>query len=109
MSSQERTRYWEGQILAWQASGESGQAFCDAQGLVYHRFVYWRRKLLSSAETAGGHPGELASGFARVAPASPWPDPSLASGLMIALPNGVSISGLHAGNVALLGDILRQL
>ena len=109
MSTVERTRYWEEQILAWQASGESGQAFCKAQGLVYHRFMYWRRKILSAGRTAVGDRREVASGFARVAPASHWPDPSLASGLTIELPNGVSITGLHAGNVALLGDILRQL
>lgn len=30
-------------------------------------------------------------------------------GLTLTLPNGVAISGLHAGNIGLLGAIMRQL
>jgi hypothetical protein len=32
-----------------------------------------------------------------------------ADGLTVALPGGVSITGLHAGNIELLGAVLRQL
>lgn len=31
------------------------------------------------------------------------------TGLAVSLPGGITVTGLHAGNVALLGDILRQL
>ena len=31
------------------------------------------------------------------------------AGLTVSLPGGVSITGLHAGNIELLGAVLRQL
>jgi hypothetical protein len=37
------------------------------------------------------------------------PGPETSEGLTVSLPGGVSITGLHAGNVELLGAVLRQL
>jgi hypothetical protein len=37
------------------------------------------------------------------------PGPESSEGLTVSLPGGVSITGLHAGNVELLGAVLRQL
>ncbi|MDL0433154.1 hypothetical protein QPM17_18595 [Marinobacter sp. TBZ242] len=65
------------------------------------RFVYWRKKLASVASD-----GPASSGFARVAPISRL---DAVNGLTISLPGGVSITGLDAGNIELLGPILRQL
>jgi len=39
---------WRGWIEQWQASEESGLGFCRERGLSYHRFVYWKRKLLEA-------------------------------------------------------------
>ncbi len=86
-------------------SGLSGAAFCKQYALSYHQFVYWRRKLGAKVEreqAAGSR-----SGFTRVALAAP--PAASADGLTVLLPGGVSITGLDAGNVALLGAILRQL
>ncbi|MEX1056709.1 MAG: IS66 family insertion sequence element accessory protein TnpB [Natronospirillum sp.] len=108
MSNTERARYWEEQVVAWQASGVSGQAYCKDQGLVYHQFTYWRRKLLKIESPDVATDG---AGFAKVTPAfrrgesTAVPD----SELTLSLPGGIAIRGLHAGNVSLLGDILRQL
>jgi len=46
------------------------------------------------------------SGFARVAPVS---GSEATDGLTVSLPGGVSVTGLHAGNIELLGAVLRQL
>lgn len=101
MTAQERTHFWQQQITAWQASGLSGPAFCQQRNLTYHQFVYWRKKQ-DSAE-----PGQPDSaGFARVTTS---PALGACGELTLSLPNGVSIAGLHAGNVELLGAILRQL
>jgi len=51
---------------------------------------------------------EAVTGFTRVVSA-PGVGIGGADGLTVALPGGVSITGLHAGNIELLGAILRQL
>ncbi len=100
MAPQERSHFWQQQVSDWQASGLSGQAFCKQQGLSYPQFLYWRRK----QNKARSNQPDSAAGFARVVRTSP------ATGeLTLSLPGGLSITGLHAGNVELLGAILRQL
>ena len=38
-----------------------------------------------------------------------WQATGGADGLTVSLPGGVSITGLHVGNIELLGAVLRQL
>jgi hypothetical protein len=96
MAPTQREQFWRQSITDWQASGLSGMAYC--------RFVYWRKKLTEPDH----HPDEKSAvtGFARVAQV-----PAFAPGeeLTVSLPGGVSITGLHAGNIELLGAILGQL
>ena len=47
-------------------------------------------------------------GFARVAMPRPAPVANEV-GLTLTLPNGITLSGLHLGNIDLLGAIMRQL
>ena len=100
--ARERVELWQERITQWQSSGLSGMAYCKQESLAYGRFIYWRKKLVGSPEPDGATP----SGFARVAPVARL---EAAAGLTVSLPGGVSITGLHAGNVDLLGAILRQL
>ena len=106
MTQTERAQVWQQHITDWEASGVSGSAYCKQQSLVYHQFVYWRQKLTPTE----GSPKQVhaTNGFARVVSA---PSASIggADGLTVALPGGVSITGLHAGNIELLGAVLRQL
>ena len=90
MTTQERADFWQQQITAWLDSGLSGHAFCKSQALVYHQFAYWRKKLEQPVDS------DSLPGFARV-------------GLTLTLPNGITLSGLHLGNIDLLGAIMRQL
>lgn len=103
MSKQERTLHWQQQLEHWQDSGLSGSVFCRQHGLPYHQFTYWRRKL----QETGSEPDEqpTSAGFARVT-CRPTPPPAE---LTLTLPSGLRLTGLHAGNVELLGAILRQL
>jgi hypothetical protein len=78
-------------------------AYCQQQSLTYCRFVYWRKKL---AEPEHGSDRPAPPGFARVAAAPGVDSPE---GLRVSLPGGVSITGLHAGNIELLSAVLRQL
>jgi len=103
MTNPELHEFWQKTVSDWQASGLSGMAYCKQQALTYCRFVYWRKKL---APPESAPKGVASSGFARVAPVC---DTRATEGLTVSLPGGVSITGLHAGNVELLGEVLRQL
>ncbi|KEY57127.1 hypothetical protein, partial [Serratia sp. DD3] len=59
MKSQQRADYWREQITLWQASGLSGQIFCQQHQLTYHQFVYWRQKYRMPEDP-------LSPGFAKV-------------------------------------------
>ena len=104
MTTPDLYQLWQQTLSDWQASGLSGAAYCKQESLVYHRFVYWRQKLTSNTEPS--KPVQTRSGFARVAPV---PDAGAGAGLTVSLPGGVSITGLHAGNIELLGAVLRQM
>lgn len=106
MAQQECKQYWQQQITEWQASGLFGMAFCQQEALTYHQFSYCRQKLLASVSSTD----EQAVGFAAVAYPGAVPAKEIDSaGLTVSLPGGITITGLHAGNVALLGELLRQL
>ena len=106
MTPTERAHVWQQHITEWKASGVSGSAYCKQQSLVYHQFVYWRRKLAPTEDSLEQE--QAVTGFTRVVSA-PGAAIGRADGLTVALPGGVSITGLHAGNIELLGAILRQL
>jgi hypothetical protein len=107
MNSTERTHHWQQHIQHWRDTGLSGAAFCKQQSLSYHQFVYWRRKLDRAASVPGAEQVST-SGFARVAQIASAPNLE-SNDLTLKLPGGMAITGLHAGNVDLLGAILRQL
>ena len=102
MTTQERADFWQQQITAWLDSGLSGHAFCKSQALIYHQFAYWRKKFEQPAAS------DSLPGFARVAMPQPAPVANEV-GLTLTLPNGITLSGLHLGNIDLLGAIMRQL
>jgi len=106
MTPTERAQVWQQHIADWEVSGVSGSAYCKQQSLVYHQFVYWRRKLTPTEESLEQE--QAATGFTRGV-AVPGASVGGADGLTVALPGGVSITGLHAGNIELLGAVLRQL
>ena len=106
MTPTERAQVWQQHITDWQATGVSGSSYCKQQSLVYHQFVYWRRKLAPTEDSLANE--QAATGFTRVVSA-PGVGIGGADGLAVALPGGVSITGLHAGNIELLGAVLRQL
>ena len=102
MTTPDLHQFWQQTLSDWQASGLSGADYCKQESLVYHRFVYWRQKLTGREEPS--KPVQTRSGFARVAPVA-----NAGAGLTVSLPGGVSITGLHAGNIELLGAVLRQM
>jgi len=106
MTPTERAHVWQQHITEWQVPGVSGSAYCKQQSLVYHQFFTGAR---SWPPTEGSREQEQAvTGFTRVVSA-PGAAIGRADGLTVALPCDVSITSLHAGNIELLGAVLRQL
>lgn len=106
MTATERAHVWQQRIKDWQITGLSGSAYCKQQSLTYHQFVYWRQRLTSVEDWPKQE--QAAGGFTRVVAASAA-STGVTDGLTVSLPGGVSITGLHAGNIELLGAVLRQL
>ncbi len=104
VTSDQLSLYWREHIDAWQGSGESGSAYCEHQQLVYHRFIYWRRKFQQQDCHTQLAPSESA-GFARVV-ASHCDSPP---GLSLALPNGLEIRDISEANIGVVQQLLAVL
>ena len=99
--STELTAYWQQQVATWQASGQSQKAFCEANDLNFHRFGYWRRKLLHRADAGN----QKASGFVPVTLSAQ----SVPTSLSIQLPNGLVLQGVAGDNLAVVYQLLSRL
>ena len=99
--STELAAYWRQQITVWQASGQTQKAFCEANGLNFHRFGYWRRKLLHRADAGR----KKDSGFVPVTVRS-QPAPTH---LSIQLPNGLVLQGIDRDNLERVYPLLNRL
>ncbi len=42
----ELKKQWSAKIAAWQNSGLSGAEWCKKNQVVYHRFIYWKKRLI---------------------------------------------------------------
>jgi len=95
-----REQYWRAQIDAWQACGQSQQAFCKANDLSYPRFGYWLRKFRRQGRVAESH---RALGFVPVVVA-----PGGGS-LSVHLPNGIELRGVSDQNLHVVEQLLARL
>jgi len=96
----DRKTYWRPYVDQWQSSGLSAKRFCREHTLPYGQFLYWASKLRSE------NASPRQSGFVRVVPSQ---DNGAMQGLFLALPNGLRIGGIDAGNLALVPRLLEQL
>lgn len=96
-----RAHYWKTQIDAWQASGQSQRAFCQANDLNYPRFGYWLRKFRHQGTVATAP--RRSSGFVPVVAAA------TGSGLSVHLPNGIELRGVSEQNLSLVEQLLARL
>lgn len=91
--------HWRQHVDTWKASGLPRSEFCKTNTLSYHRFCYWERKLHSNTPSVKG------GGFATVSRSPTPPD----CGLSIALPGGLVVQGITAGNLRLVCQLLSDL
>ena len=99
--STELSAYWQQRVAGWQASGQSQKAFCETNDLNFHRFGYWRRKLLNRAEAER----QQESGFVPVTLRSQ----TVPTSLSIQLPNGLVLQGIASDNLPVVYQLLTRL
>jgi len=106
MSNEESTAplatYWQQQIQAWERSGQSQTAYCRSNELSYHRFGYWRRKILSLVDRPSN---DRVSGFVPVTVHSRV----ATNDLSLTLPNGLVLQGITTDNLPLVDQLLARL
>ncbi|NOR43142.1 MAG: IS66 family insertion sequence element accessory protein TnpB [Gammaproteobacteria bacterium] len=95
--------HWASHLQSWQKTQQSQSAYCRDHELNYHRFTYWRRKLIKQASPAR-HPVKR-SDFIAVEPCSS----EAAQSLTATLPNGVLLQGISASNLTVVRQLLGLL
>ena len=48
---EQKRNHWKRHIEGWQAGGFTQSEYCRHHNLIYHRFIYWKKRL-DQAETA---------------------------------------------------------
>jgi len=94
---------WQQEVSDWQASTLSIADFCKQRDLVYHQFLYWKRKFSKQSSCSGQ---SEQTGFVKVHPA---PMINEVQDITITLPGGILIRGVNKRNVDVLRSILEQL
>ena len=98
--SESLSDYWRHHIQRWQKTDQNQSAYCRAHDLNYHRFTYWRRKLIASSVDT--RQVVLRSGFVPVKAASSV----VSSSLTATLPNGVVLQGISTDNLSVVKQLL---
>ena len=109
MERNQTEHYWQSHIAEWRKTNLSLAAYSRRQALAYHQLTYWKRKLDQPVPCAIAE-SNLMTGFTRVISKQVVQESTLTDQpLIVTLPTGVKITGLHAGNIELLGAVVRQL
>ena len=96
MTQQHTQEQWQDIINQWQASGLTAAAFCQQHNVVYHNFLYWRKKLTRSASN-------------KLVPVVSEPSLSTVDTIELVLPGGLRIQGIHNSNLSVAIEWVRQL
>ena len=92
--------YWGQHIQSWGQTDTSQSSYCRTHELNYHRFTYWRRKLI--APRSSTRQSVQRSNFVPVNTASSL----VSSSLTATLPNGVILQGIAAENLSVVKQLL---
>lgn len=101
-ASKLRTDYWRQQMTAWRSSGQTRKSFCEKEGLNYHRFGYWLRKL-QGLNKASEH--QQLSGFVPVSLSQQLQS----NDLSLVLPSGLVLQGIDNHNLPVVFQLLTRL
>jgi len=99
----EKHDYWTRHVKQYMSSGKTQRDYCDQHQLKLHQLVYWKRVLMDQFEDT--NTDRATNGFVAVQLTQPLD--RAAEQLIIELPNGVRIKGVHANNLTIIQDIIR--
>ena len=92
--------YWGQHIQSWGETDTSQSSYCRTHDLNYHRFTYWRRKLIAPRSSI--RQAVQRSNFVPIKAA-----PALVSSSLTAtLPNGVILQGITTDNLSVVKQLL---
>ena len=101
MSLEEKRRYWQDVMTAWESSELSQPSFCREHNISYSQFCYWRHELNKEKKRETGHfvPLQLEHQevVAEIRP------------LNISLSDGVTIEVSHESQLPLVAHLLKVL
>ena len=93
-----KRHYWANHIKDWKASGETQSHYCRHHDLKPHQLTYWKQVFKSQPQTAQA---SSSNGFVTLKVTdTATPDVTLH------LPNGLRVDGIHAGNLAVIREII---
>lgn len=92
--------YWSHHIQSWQKTDVNQSSYCRTHDLNYHRFTYWRRKLIVPG--SGARKAVQNSGFVPVKTVAPV----VSSNLTATLPSGVILQGITIDNLYVVKKLL---
>ena len=100
--SSEKKAAWADHLQNQQVSGLSQQAYCDKYSLSAPQFWYWKRKLQCGTSKKDKQPSPGQSEFIPVRVT----DTVFSQGLTVALPNGITLSGVDDHNHLLVQKMI---
>ena len=128
MTIAENRQFWRDHLTQWQDAGMTQLAYCRRHELCPHKFSYYKRVLVTRAESApeenvlvtrsesapeenvlvtrSESPPENPSGFVSV---QVLPQPGQPDSLILHLNNGLSLSGIATDNLGLVKQLAQVL
>jgi hypothetical protein len=100
VEGQQRRKFWENHLRAWQASGLSQVGYCRKHGLKCKSFVYWKKRLV---------PTRVAVSLVEVPRCQPAPIVSPCRPLRLILGNRYGIETERGFDEQTLDRLLRVL
>ena len=107
-TSAAKRQVWINHIAAWTASRQSQRAYCDAQGLRYHAFDYWRRFVLRQSTCMASQSSTQPAAFIPVVVAAA-PAPGCGGVIEVRLAGGTSLVWPDGRALTELAELLRLL
>lgn len=106
----DRREFWDGVVCAQRASGVSGRAWCQANGVALASFYHWRKKLsvAAAASAPAAHRSSDIQWLPLEAPKSAASFPTTPSGLTLRL-GAVSVDIATGFDPRALSEVLHVL
>jgi len=102
----EKRDFWANHVKQYAISGKTLRAYCQQHHLKLHQLTYWRRIFSDQPNTRESNSNKTTvSGFVGVQVSQPTE--TTTQTLIVELPSGVRIKGIHPDNLNIIQEIIR--